>query len=142
MFFAQDLLSKMLISTNEKLNLHLSSLSGATKNKYIYPITFLQLQAFIGLIILTGVFRVHREPISNLYSDDPNLCRPIFRATLPREKFKVIFRFLRFDDYRTRLERIKTDRLAPIREVFEEVIHKLKTSYIPNKFIAVDEHLC
>ena len=36
---------------------------------------------------------------------------------MSRERFKVILRFLRFDNYDTRFERQSTDRLAHIREV-------------------------
>ena len=71
-----------------------------------------------------------------------NFGRPIFRATMPRERFKVILRFLRFDDFSTRTERSKTDNLAPIRYIFDSVIKRFPLAYIPGKYITVDEHLC
>ena len=65
-------------------------------------------------MILNGAFRASREPLSDLFSEDPNFGRPIFRATMPRERFKVFLRFLRFDDVDTRPERQKSDNLAAI----------------------------
>ena len=120
----------------------MNTVPSASKNRYMYPITFNEFQAFIGLMMLTGIFRVHRKPISNLYCDDSNLSRPIFKATLPRERFKLFLRFFRFDDFRTTLERIKTDRLASNREVFKKVTCALRESYNPNKLLTIDEHLC
>ena len=98
--------------------------------------------SFIGLLILSGVFRSSREPISELYSDDPNRGRPIFPATMPRDRFKALLRFLRFDDLETRLERLATDRLAPIRHVFDAINYALKNAYSPNRNLTIDEHLC
>ena len=112
------------------------------ESKYKTPLTVIELEAFIGLMLLTGVFRVNREPVSNLYCSDPNLARPIFKATLPRDRFKIILRYLRFDDFRTRIPRVINDRLAPIREILELINGSFKESYIPNTFLTVDEHLC
>ena len=118
-----------------ELLFHMNTVPPATKNKYMYPITFTEFQAIIGLMMLVGVFRVHREPISKLYRVDPNLSRLIFKATLHRERFKVIITFLRIDDFRTRLERIKKNRLAPIKEVFEKLNCSLRESYNPKIFL-------
>ena len=93
-------------------------------------------------MILIGVFRASRDPVNCIYSEDPNLSRPIFRATMPRDRFKLILRFLRFDDFRTRLERQKSDQLAHIRFVFDSVVTALRNSYNPNKQLTIDEHLC
>ena len=46
---------------------------------------------------------------------------PIFKSTMPRERSEILSRSLRFDDHETRLSRISTDRLAPIREVLENI---------------------
>ena len=49
--------------------------------------------AFFGLMLLIGVFRASRDPVNCIYSDDPNYSRPIFRDTMPRDRFKLILRF-------------------------------------------------
>ena len=49
--------------------------------------------------------------------------------TMPRERFRLILRFPRFDD-------------LPIRLVLDSVVDAIKSSYTPNKFVTIDEHLC
>ena len=105
-------------------------------------ISFEEIKAFVGLMILCGVFRAFREPLSHIYSSDLNFGRPIFRAAMPRERFKFILRFLRFDDYSTRFERAKSDTLAPIRHLFDSLNNSFSSAYAPGKYITIDEHLC
>ena len=93
-------------------------------------------------MILCGSFRASRGPLRDLFSDDMNFGKPIFRAVMPRERFKVILRFLRFDDSTTRAERIISDRFAPIRYVFDAINLNLTAAYTPGRYITVDEHLC
>ena len=142
MFFSDELVSDILKHTNSKLQLYLNTNRRDTNNTYFKKLTFEELQAFLGLLILVGVLRVNREPLSKLYCDDPNFSRPIFKSTMARERFKTILRFIRFDDYQTRLVRMATDRLAPIRDVLENVRERFKNSFNPHKFVTVDEHMC
>ena len=51
---------------------------------------------------MTGVFHSNRESISDLFSEDVNKCKPIFKATMPRDRLKSLLKFLRFDDVSTR----------------------------------------
>ena len=118
--------------------------SNPTKNarqKYLYQIALQELYCFLGMMLLFGVFRAHREKIANLYSDDPNLSPPILKASMPRDLFKIISRFLRFDDPSTRVERTLLDRLAPVRHVFDTINNSLIQSYHPGKWLTVDEHM-
>ena len=72
-------------------------------------------------MVFIGVLRVNKDPINDLYSNDPNKSRPVFKAIMPKERFKYMLRFRRFDYCATRLERIQTDKLAPIRWLFEKI---------------------
>ena len=129
--------------TNQKMKLYLDTHpTQSLQNRYMYQITLKELRAFVGLMIFIGVFRASREPVRDLYSDDLNFGRPILRATMPRERFKTILRFLRFDDQATRVERALIDNLAPIRYVFETINSFFYSAYNPGKYITLDEHLC
>ena len=129
--------------TNKKLSKYLDSHPDLlVKSSYFAPISIVELKAFVGLMILNGVFRASREPLNDLFSDDLNLGRPIFRAAMPRERMKVILKFLRFDEDSTRAERLLIDNLAPIRHVFNSVNTSLDLAYRPGKFVTIDEHLC
>lgn len=67
------------------------------------PLDSIELEAYIGLLILAGVFKSHNEALESLWDDKKG--RHIFRATMPLKRFKVISRILRFDDRSTRAAR-------------------------------------
>ena len=128
--------------TNKKLNEYAELNPEATNgNKYLFNFNHLEFDGFLGLMVLIGVLRVNKDPINDLYSDDPNKSRPVFKATMPRERLKYMLRFLRFDDCATRLERIQTDKLAPIRWLFEKIQHQLIKYYKPGTYLTIDERL-
>ena len=58
---------------------------------------------------------------------------------MPRERFKCLLRFLRFDDCSTRLERIQTDKPAPIRWLFDNIQLLFLKYYKLGKFLTIDE---
>ena len=74
--------------TNKKLEDYLKSHPNGD-HTYYSLFSYDEILAFIGLLILSRVFRSIREPISDLYSEDPNRGKPIFPATMPRERFNV-----------------------------------------------------
>ncbi|XP_047103470.1 uncharacterized protein LOC124722340 [Schistocerca piceifrons] len=79
--------------------------------------------AYLGLLLLAGVYRSHGESTKSLWDKDTG--RNIFRATMSHETFCKISRVLRFDKKSTREERRRTDKLAAIRSIWEN-----KTSYV------------
>ena len=75
--------------TNSKLEMHLiQNPDPLAHKKYLYPITSEDIYSFLGLMLLVGVFRSHRERLSNYYSEDPNIGRPIFSAASLEPDFK------------------------------------------------------
>ena len=71
--------------------------------------------AFIGFLLLSGVYKSRNESTESLW--DATIERNIFRETIFIEKFKMISRVLRFDDRQTRSKRRQTDKFAAIREL-------------------------
>ena len=103
------------------------------------PIDEICFQAYIGLLILAGVYKSHGESTKSLWNEETG--RAIFGATMSLEKFGKISRVIRFDDKSTRQERRRNDKLAPIRDVWckwNEILPKL---YYPSENITVDEQL-
>ncbi|XP_061910058.1 uncharacterized protein LOC133654077 [Entelurus aequoreus] len=78
------------------------------------------LQAYLGLLILAGVYRSRGEAATSLW--DAESGRPIFRATMPLKFFHTYSRLIRFDDRESRPVRRVTDKLAAIREVWDNVV--------------------
>ena len=128
--------------TNKMLEKFPDSWPDKSFNRYHYLISFEEIKAFVVVMILCGAFRAFREPLSDIYSSDLDFGRPIFRAVMPRERFKFIPRFLRFDDFSTMFERAKSDTVAPIRHLFDSLNNSFSSAYAPGKYITIDEHLC
>ncbi|GLV43796.1 hypothetical protein CBL_11624 [Carabus blaptoides fortunei] len=79
-------------------------------------------------------FREARQNSHNLWSTcNPSSGRPIYQATMSRNRFTEILRFLRFDDIATRSERKQTGKLAPIREVTDILAKNWKAGEIEER---------
>ncbi|XP_051743299.1 piggyBac transposable element-derived protein 4-like [Ctenopharyngodon idella] len=102
-------------------------------------IDWTEMQAFIGLLILAGVLKSHHEAACSLWHSE--MGRAIFRTTMPLKNFKRLSRVLRFDDKKTRAARRANDKLAPIREIWEQWVERLPFMYRPDLNITVDECL-
>ena len=75
-----------------------------------------EMLAFIGILILAGVHRSKNENLDDIWSTING--RPIFRATMTKNRFKSLLRFCRFDNKITRDQRLKEDKLASIRDLW------------------------
>lgn len=85
-------------------------------------------QAYIGLLLLAGVYRSHGEATKGLW--DKETGRNIFRATMSFETFCMISRVIRFDDKFTWLERRRINKLASIRNIYEKWMEVISQNYI------------
>ena len=99
------------------------------------------LQAFIGILITFGATRSRKESLDSVWREDEPYVRPIFKATMGRDTFKEILRFIRTDDHETRSERRSQDKLAAIREVWEIFTTNCQKSLIPDANMCVDEQM-
>uniref|UniRef100_UPI003AAEECD7 piggyBac transposable element-derived protein 4-like n=1 Tax=Centroberyx gerrardi TaxID=166262 RepID=UPI003AAEECD7 len=98
------------------------------------------MQAYIGLLILAGVYRSRNESTRSLW--DGHTGRAIFRATMSHHTFSLISSNLRFDDRLTRPARhLKHDRLAAFRTIWEKWVHRLPLLFNPGRDVCVDEQL-
>ncbi|KAL1276358.1 hypothetical protein QQF64_035981 [Cirrhinus molitorella] len=102
-------------------------------------IDWITVEAFIGLLILARVFKSHDEATRSLWHGE--MGRAIFRATMSLTDFEKLSRVLRFDDKSTRAARRETDKLAPIRELWEKWVERLPMMYNPGLNVTVDECL-
>jgi len=97
------------------------------------------LLAYIGLLILSGVFKSKNENLLSLY--DVENGRPIFAATMPYKRFKQITQALRFDDKSTRRSRRLSDKFSPIRDLWEKWSDVLPKCWNPYVNVTIDEQL-
>ena len=101
--------------------------------------TFDEICACIGIILRAGVDRDNMTDVSDLWNATEG--RPFFRAVIGQKRFVFFLRCIRFDNYRTRPQRLKDDRLAAISSIWEQFAANLRRHYIPSETLTVDEQL-
>lgn len=143
LFFTPEVINIIVTETNRKAHHHFSkwNIEHPEKVKKFVPTNETEIKAYIGLLITMGALQASGEAIHMLWSTDPAYCRPIIPACMSRNRYKILTCFLRFDNFETRLERKVTDKLAPIREVFDMLVSNCKKAYNPGTHVCIDEQL-
>lgn len=65
------------------------------------PFTAEELDTFFGIVIAAGIHKSNKEHINELWKSN---ALPIYRASMSRDRFKMMLRFIRFDNDATRNE--------------------------------------
>lgn len=95
----------------------------------------------ICILILVGVFKFCRQNIFNLFDDSKGIRFEAIYLTMRVQRFKLLLRNLRFDDFTNRPKRREIDKLAPIRKLFELIVQHFQTNFIPSEYLTLDEQL-
>ncbi|KAG5863453.1 hypothetical protein JTB14_016225 [Gonioctena quinquepunctata] len=112
-----------------------------TKNKRVWtPTDSVEIKAYIGLLLSQRALKARKEP-EMLWISDKCYSRPIFPATMSRDRFFALTKCIRFDDMATRAERRAVDELAPIRCIFDMFVENFKRMMYPGSHMTVDEQL-
>ncbi|XP_073539083.1 uncharacterized protein [Phyllobates terribilis] len=98
-----------------------------------------ELDAFIAIFYDRGISGTNRHSISSIWCNDWGI--PFCKATMSRDRFVEIMRFLRFDEKSTRSERLQTDKFALFSTVWDRFIENCIACYKPGPYITVDEQL-
>ncbi|XP_073494170.1 uncharacterized protein [Phyllobates terribilis] len=98
-----------------------------------------ELDAFIAIFYARGISGTNRHSISSIWCNDWGI--PFCKATMFRDRFVEIMRFLRFDEKSTRSERLQTDKFALFSIVWDRFIENCIACYKPGPYITVDEQL-
>ncbi|CAM4569943.1 unnamed protein product [Leuciscus chuanchicus] len=97
------------------------------------------MEAYIGLLLLAGVYRSNNEALSSLWEAETG--RAIFRAVMSLRRFRRLSKVIRFDDRTTRSAQRESDKLAPIRDVWNLWVERLPLMCNTGLDITVDECL-
>lgn len=92
----------------------------------------------IGILIFCGAHNQWNESMEELFSKEN---RPFCRAVMSLERAQQLLRFMRFDDQRTRTDRLRTDRLAAFRDMWNIFSDAISRSYTPSPDLTIDEQL-
>ena len=113
LLISSEILNIIVTETNRKAE-HCCQI----ENKVWKKTDLVEIQGFIGLLYLSGVFRDRKDSIKNLWSKNKfGQNRPFYSATMSRNRFIELSKYMRFDNYETRQQRVEFDKLASIRNV-------------------------
>jgi len=101
-------------------------------------ITSQELYAFLGVLICAGANNSNIDHINEMCKSSSF---PLYRATMGINRFKSILRFIRFDDFNTRQQRLLEDKSAPISDVWNMLKANLCAMYRPIENLTIDEQL-
>lgn len=90
-----------------------------------------------GILLMAGVNNSNTDHTTDMWKTTSN---PLYRATMGINRFWNILIFVRFDDANTHAERIKTDKVASIRDIWTMLNNNLRL-YRPTESLTVDEQL-
>lgn len=108
---------------------------------YVGHLDMIELKAFLGLLILTGIFKSNHEDVRSLFAKD-GTGRNICRAVMSEERFLFLLSTIRFDDQETRQNKIDSgDKLAAISKIYEIFNNNCKNNYTCSEYAVVDEML-
>lgn len=95
-----------------------------------------EMEAFIGLHMLAGVFKAYHRNTRELWSERDG--HSLFRATMSFKRFAQLKMAFRFDDSR---RRDRDDKLAAVRHIVSSLNLAINANYKPGPFLCVDEML-
>lgn len=139
-FFDEHILNVILLSSNARLARIRQKYKNNERNADVRDIDMIELKAFLGLLILSSIFKSNHEDIRSIFATDGS-GRDIFRCVMNANRFAIILACLRFDDAETRNERKKDDPLAAISEIFNVFINNCQSRYRIGSDACVDEML-
>lgn len=118
LFFPDDVILEIVNFTNIKIQKVREHFAG---NRDAKDTNIIEMKAIIGLLYLSGSLRSSHQNLCDLWRTD-GLGVDYFHATMNIRRFRFILQCLRFDDVNSRSTRIKTDRLAPVRNMFDKFV--------------------
>ncbi|XP_014480095.1 PREDICTED: piggyBac transposable element-derived protein 4-like [Dinoponera quadriceps] len=139
-FFTPEIIGTVLEHSNKEMNKKKSTFSQKRKNSSTFKdLVKEELEAFLGLLILSGALKNNHIPVTKLYN--PRLCGERYQATLSINRFRFISTSLRFDDRETRKERKKTNKFALVSQIWNMLIDQCKKNYKPSSYLTIGEQL-
>ena len=144
LFFSTDIIELILTETNRKAQNEFSKIG-----KEWDEIDQTEFNAFLGILIFSGVTKLKRTPLFDLWQYQPGKSVSFFYSSMSRERFKEILRFIRFDNIETRETRLNRNpetqkprnKLAAIDELLSKFNKNIQECYNPGPVACIDEQL-
>lgn len=137
-FLPEVLLAEIVVHTNDKI-VALRSKYKRQSDPTFKDLSLMELCAFLSIIIMAGARKDNHLTTEEMFSRSQGC--PFYRSVMSEGRFCFILRALRFDSMATRADRVKEDKFAPIRSLWDQVIAKSIENYEPGGHLTVDEQL-
>lgn len=137
--FSEDILHIVVHYTNLKIQEFRSKPGNENRTEY-RETNSVEINGFLGLLLLTAAFESNNEAIESIFSTD-GTGREIFRLVMSAKRFAVLLFCLRFDTHEERMERVKVDPAAAISHIFEKFNKNSQSAYCLGANATVDEML-
>ena len=141
LYLTEKIYELMVSETNRFAEQYLQQEDVNPNNSYLrhwYPVDLSEMKQFVGLLLIMGI--VHKPNIEMYWSTDSYYATPIFSQVMKRDRFRLILKFLHFNDNAT-LDINNVDRLHKVRPLIEMLREQFHRVYTPGKELSVDESL-
>lgn len=137
LYISPSIVNQIVVHTNVEISHKGVNYSAASAT--IRPTDSIEIKALIGLLIMSAAMKDNHLTSLELFDSSYSGTRYI--SVMSRERFDFLLNCLRFDDKISRPARRLTDRLAPIRAIWEEFIEACRKNYSPGSYVTIDEQL-
>lgn len=137
LFFPDSVIDNIVQNTNKFIE---TSQENYKRIRYARKTYRNEILALIGLLYFSGMQKSNHQNAEDLWKTDGTSVE-LYRLTMSLFRFKFLLRHIRFDDKSTRDARKQIDKLAPIRDLFEEFVSKCKEIYSISEYATIDEKL-
>ncbi|XP_071572267.1 piggyBac transposable element-derived protein 4-like [Temnothorax nylanderi] len=138
LLFTDEMLSKIVKYTNAEMGRKRKTCKGKLLFQLL-DINLEELKALIGIFYFCGLKKENSTNVKKLWKPDHET--PIYRSTMTQIRFEYLMALLQFDDKSTRQERRQSDRLAPIRDLWDSFISNCTKYYSPGKNVTIGEQV-
>lgn len=97
-----------------------------------------EIYAFLGVLLYAGAEKSNLVHAKDLFDEEKYA---LSRAVMSLQRFEQLCRFIRFNNSATRPDRLKSDKLAPIRHVWTLFIMNIPRPFAVSKDFTIDEQL-
>ncbi|CAL4241661.1 unnamed protein product, partial [Meganyctiphanes norvegica] len=116
------------------------NIGAANREKSTFSDTNLtEMKCFIGCHIMAGIRKDSHLNTHQMWSDTYGGF--FYKSLFSQKRFEFLTRALRFDDQATRRDRMRSDRFAHVRDLWDAVIANCKANYKAGAIVTVDEQL-
>lgn len=136
--FFNESLDSIVTYTNTYIELSQEELGRGEEANCRRPTNITELEAFIGLLYLCGIYKSDNMNTSDLWKKDGTGVE-LFSYTMHHNRFCFLLEAIQFDDVRTRDERKEFDKLAPIRDLLDIFIDNCQKNYCVSDLVFIKE---